>query len=397
MKVVPREAEKLNLNNAGFFAQKRLVRGLTLNHPKAAALIATQVCFLLRNFIFCSNLQNLIGFRLVCIFPFQTGNKFFLVFNIFCKGGTVGDIGSAYQRCISAGIDAISWWQCGMDANATDRALLQSSKPFLHTNVYCNVLISAIVSQQISVARLLLQVILKPAVLSCTKLLQHHSPNIPHFGRTLIHHAILCNNERAVEVLLNCSADVEVPIKTTNSETDCPVHMSASIIAESARWALGFQHAVVEIQSGEIVQSSHTSIFSTLMLVTQANDVEASKKLIEGADVDLNEQDEKGYSAAMISAEGGYLESFKLLIDAGADINLQNKRGQTVLELFDTTQNGEEFEKLFKNAAPQKVLDSPVEFYGTLHQAVQDGTTDFVHTLRSMGSDVLLMPMDTLC
>ncbi|KAM1280517.1 hypothetical protein TB2_020990 [Malus domestica] len=117
--------------------------------------------------------------------------------------------------------------------------------------------------------------------------------------------------------------------------------------------------------------SSHTSIFSPLVLVTQANDVEASKKLIEGADVDLNEQDEKGYSAAMISAEGGYLESFKLLINAGADINLQNKRGQTV-------------------------LDSPVEFYGTLHQAVQHSATDFVHTLRSRGSDVLLMPMDTL-
>ncbi|KAB2624834.1 serine/threonine-protein phosphatase 6 regulatory ankyrin repeat subunit B-like [Pyrus ussuriensis x Pyrus communis] len=327
MKVVPREAEKLNLNNAGFLAQKRLVRGLTLNHLKAAALIATQVYFFLRNLIFCSNLQNLIGFRLVCIFLFQTGNKFFLVFSIFWFFGGIGDIGSAYQRCISAGIDAISWWQCGVDANATDRALLQSSKPFLHTNVYCNVLISAIVSQQISVARLLLQVILKPAVLSCTKLLQHHSPNIPHFGRTLIHHAILCNNERAVEVLLNCSADVEVPIKTTNSETDCPVHMVGSWLpARSCR--------------GEIAQSSDASIFSPLMFVTQANNVEALKKLIEGADVDFNEQDEKGCSAAMIAA------AIKLLIDAGADINLHNKRGQTVMELFDTNHNSEEFEKL---------------------------------------------------
>ncbi|KAM1417992.1 hypothetical protein ACFXTO_021724 [Malus domestica] len=73
----------------------------------------------------------------------------------------------------------------------------------------------------------------------------------------------------------------------------------------------------------------------------------------------------------MIAAEGGYLEIFKLLIDVGADINLQNKRGQTV-------------------------LDSLVEFYGTLHRAAQHGPTDFVHTLISRGSDVLLMPMDTL-
>ncbi|KAB2624847.1 serine/threonine-protein phosphatase 6 regulatory ankyrin repeat subunit B-like [Pyrus ussuriensis x Pyrus communis] len=165
---------------------------------------------------------------------------------------------------------------------------------------------------------------------------------------------------------------------------------TASVIAESARWALGFRQAVVdEIQSGEIVQSSHTSIFSPLVLVTQANDVEASKKLIEGADVDLNEQDEKGCSAAMIAAEGGYLETFKLLIDAGADINLQNKRGQTVMELFDTNHNSEEFEKLlFKNASPQKVLDSPVEFYRTQHQAVQHNAADFVHTLIGRDSDV---------
>ncbi|KAM0965422.1 hypothetical protein ACFX13_021715 [Malus domestica] len=82
------------------------------------------------------------------------------------------------------------------------------------------------------------------------------------------------------------------------------------------------------------------------MLVTQANDVDALKKLIKGADVNLNEQDEKGHSAAMIAAEGGYLQTFKLLTDAGAKMNLLHKHGQT-------------------NAAPKKGLDSPVEFYGT--------------------------------
>ncbi|KAM1609273.1 hypothetical protein ACFXTN_019842 [Malus domestica] len=46
MKVVPRKAEKLNLNNAGFLAQKRLARGLRFNHPEAAVLIATQETFL---------------------------------------------------------------------------------------------------------------------------------------------------------------------------------------------------------------------------------------------------------------------------------------------------------------------------------------------------------------
>ncbi|PQP92923.1 urease isoform X2 [Prunus yedoensis var. nudiflora] len=49
MKVVPREAEKLSLHNAGYLAQKRLARGLRLNHPEAAALIAAQVLEFVRD------------------------------------------------------------------------------------------------------------------------------------------------------------------------------------------------------------------------------------------------------------------------------------------------------------------------------------------------------------
>ncbi|KAI7751000.1 hypothetical protein M8C21_004203 [Ambrosia artemisiifolia] len=43
MRLSPRELEKLMLHNAGYLAQKRLARGLRLNHPEAVALIATQV------------------------------------------------------------------------------------------------------------------------------------------------------------------------------------------------------------------------------------------------------------------------------------------------------------------------------------------------------------------
>lgn len=43
MKLSPREVDKLGLHNVGYLAQKRLARGLRLNHPEAVALIATQV------------------------------------------------------------------------------------------------------------------------------------------------------------------------------------------------------------------------------------------------------------------------------------------------------------------------------------------------------------------
>lgn len=49
MHLSPRELDKLTLHQAGFLAQKRLARGVRLNHPEAVALIATQLLELIRD------------------------------------------------------------------------------------------------------------------------------------------------------------------------------------------------------------------------------------------------------------------------------------------------------------------------------------------------------------
>lgn len=49
MHLSPREVDKLILHNAGFLAQKRLVRGCRLNYPEAVALIATQLLEFIRD------------------------------------------------------------------------------------------------------------------------------------------------------------------------------------------------------------------------------------------------------------------------------------------------------------------------------------------------------------
>ncbi len=49
MHLSPQELDKLVLHQAGFLAQKRLARGLRLNHPEAVALIATQLLELIRD------------------------------------------------------------------------------------------------------------------------------------------------------------------------------------------------------------------------------------------------------------------------------------------------------------------------------------------------------------
>jgi urease subunit gamma/beta len=49
MHLTPHEMEKLLLHTAGFVAQKRLARGLTLNYPEAVALISTVTLELIRD------------------------------------------------------------------------------------------------------------------------------------------------------------------------------------------------------------------------------------------------------------------------------------------------------------------------------------------------------------
>lgn len=64
MHLTPHELDKLTLHQAGFLAQKRLARGLRLNYPEAAALIAAVVLELIRDGRSVSELMDL-GARLL--------------------------------------------------------------------------------------------------------------------------------------------------------------------------------------------------------------------------------------------------------------------------------------------------------------------------------------------
>src|SRR3954465_7303481 len=59
MHLTPREIEKLMLHNAGFLAQKRLARGLRLNHPETVALIQAQLLEFIRDGKRVAELMNL--------------------------------------------------------------------------------------------------------------------------------------------------------------------------------------------------------------------------------------------------------------------------------------------------------------------------------------------------
>ena len=59
MHLTPRELDKLTLHQVGLLAQRRLARGLRLNHPEAVALIATVLLELIRDGRSVAELMNL--------------------------------------------------------------------------------------------------------------------------------------------------------------------------------------------------------------------------------------------------------------------------------------------------------------------------------------------------
>ncbi|CAK9186958.1 unnamed protein product [Ilex paraguariensis] len=381
--------------------------------------------------------------------------------------------------------------KCGVDVNSTDRVLLQSSKPPLHTNVDCTALVGAVVSRQVAVVRLLLQAagvrtqikvplgawswdtasgeefrvgagLAEPyAITWCAveyfeasgaifqMLLQHISPNNLHYGRSLLHHAILCGNTGATKVLLNCGTDIESPVKTSEKTEFRPIHMaarlglstilqclidsgcdlnattntgetalticakykqadclrvlatagadfglvniagqSASSIAGSNRWCLGFQQAVLNlIRVGKVPKSSNISVFSPLMFAARSGDVQALRALIEQGEINLDSQDDKGFSAVMVTAMEGHVEAFRLLVYEGADVKLSNKLGKTAITLSKLNQNHDQFEKVLLEFALEKGSQCARGFYA-LHYAARRGDLNAVKLLTSRGYDV---------
>ncbi|KAK6912990.1 Ankyrin repeat [Dillenia turbinata] len=380
--------------------------------------------------------------------------------------------------------------KCGVDASATDRMLLCSSKPSLHASADCTALVAAVVARQVSAVRLLLQAgartdvevrlgawswdtasgeefrvgagLAEPYPITwCAVeyfeisgtilrfLLKHLSINTPHYGRHLIHHAVLCNNAGAIHVLLKCGADVESTVKTTKNAEFRPIHLvcrlgyatclqrlvdfgcdlssktdtgdtalmicakyrheeclkvlalagadfglvntagqTVSSIAGSNQWGLGFQQVVLDvIKAGKIPCSSNASVFSALMFVAQSGDIEALKALIGQPDINLDHQDKNGFSAVMVTALKGHVEAFRLLVYAGADVKLKSNAGETALSLSEFNQNRDLFEKVMLEYALEKGYRNAGGFCA-LHCAARRGDLEAVKLLTGKGYDV---------
>lgn len=280
-------------------------------------------------------------------------------------------------------------------------------------------------------------------------LLRKHSPNTPHLGRTLLHHAILCANSVAVNILLDCGADIECPVKSTFNTLFRPLHMAArlglptilralleagcdinsransgdtalmiaakykqeeclrilaaagadfglinnfgvsvSSIAFANKWSLGFQETVLEVtRSGKVPQSSNLSSFSALLFAAQAGDTEALKIVLAQPEIDINQHDDNGFTAVLLTALKGHVESFRLLVYARADVKQTTKSGDTVITLSELSSMRNLFEKVLLEYALEMDNRNAEGFYA-LHCAARQGDIAAVQLLTSKGYDV---------
>src|SRR5690348_4227051 len=83
-------------------------------------------------------------------------------------------------------------------------------------------------------------------------------------------------------------------------------------------------------------------------------------KLFLDRHVPLDDRDWRGTTMLMAAASQGHLDSVRLIREAGADVNVRNKEGQTAIDV------AEEYRDKYRKGVPTKDLDDVIDYL--LHQ-----------------------------
>lgn len=279
-------------------------------------------------------------------------------------------------------------------------------------------------------------------------LLEHASANSEQMGRSLLCHAVLCGNAAASQVLLKAGADIEYCVCTKDGAQFRPLHLAArqgflpvlktlvehgcdlNAKTESGETALmlcalsarlecfqdllmaGADFATVNktgqtvidlldscshrflvyeliwdaILSGKKLQSSNLKVFSPIHFVAHHGNAKVMKKILEQKDLDLNLQDERGFSAAMTAVQEGHMEVFKVLLFSGAFVGLKNGKGETALVLAEASGNNDRFERILFDAILENVFKE--SNFNALHFAARRGNSEVLAHLLKQGCSI---------
>ncbi|KAJ3706216.1 hypothetical protein LUZ61_009921 [Rhynchospora tenuis] len=422
------------------------------------------------------------------------------VVRLLISSEMVGPMALAHATVIASSrgfVDVITvLLENGVDVNCMSRVLLRSVKPALHVNVDCTPLVAAIVSRQVSAVKCLLEaganlehpiqvgawswdsvageevrvgaclgepynaawcaveyfestgqiltLILKqsPILLGSTLL-----------GRTLLTHAILCQNPNAVFFLLGIGATAKFPIKTPCREF-FPIHLASRLgnvdilgalvlhgidinvrtsvgdtpLMESARagtvdafvellksgadlgltntqgeTAIGLANPTAFVPSisdvmtkvlelGGRINSSNPNIFSPLHhMVRHGHAGPLQTTILSSSPEELNRPDALGITPVMAATIYSQAESFRLLVMAGADIKATTPQGESLFSFIKKMDSNTRdcFENILLQAALANIIVQ--DSFSALHYAAKKGDNSSVIQLLKMGYDSNLL------
>ncbi|XP_065343666.1 uncharacterized protein LOC135941846 [Cloeon dipterum] len=142
-----------------------------------------------------------------------------------------------------------------------------------------------------------------------------------HNGWTALHYAILTNNKDLVQMLLESGAEIDS--KTKRGET--ALHLAA--------YKGSTELTIKLIQCGADVNSKNNHGLTCLNIATVNRNLDLLEVLLKNkADVN-NEYKLFGNTPLHHAALENYPEILEMLVNHGADVNLQNKNGWTALHL----------------------------------------------------------------
>ena len=268
-------------------------------------------------------------------------------------------------------------------------------------------------------------------------------------GRTLLCHAILCQNPDTVGVLLNAGADVEFPIRTKKGHEFCPLHLTARMgflpilkqlvlhgclvnsrteigdtalmVAAKSDQADSFLELIISgadlgltnnygdtalqlakrsvfgsslvnilkqaIQTGKKICSSNLEVFSLLHFVAGSGNVELLQMILPDYLDDIGKHDGLGLTPILVAVKAGHTEAFRLLLNAGADISVKSREGQTIGSLLQHAGVRIRFEEILLDAVLANGLKGYSEFRA-VHFAAQIGNFPATVELLKMGFSV---------
>ncbi|UOF00800.1 ankyrin repeat domain-containing protein [Bdellovibrio reynosensis] len=99
--------------------------------------------------------------------------------------------------------------------------------------------------------------------------------------------------------------------------------------------------AVITLSAFAQNSFSKSEVINSAIEAARTGNMESIKESLEQGKLNINSQDEEGYTPLISAAAGGQIDVVELLLKNGADIELKTKKGQTALS---AAINGDHYE-----------------------------------------------------